>query len=146
MGARGPIPKRDDQLRRPRSPAARATTPTPSASVVPVPAADESWHPLAHEWYASLAASGQACYYEPSDWAVARVWAEVLSRQLATDRISAVMVQAWAGSASELLTTEGARRRARVELGRRTIVDQDVEASVTAMARYRERMGQPTTR
>lgn len=40
------------------------------------------------------------------------------------------MVQAWAASASELLTTEGARRRARLELERPGVVDDDADACV----------------
>ena len=143
MGSRGPIPKRDDQLRRPRSPSARrADTPPTGASVVPIPPAEESWHPMARDGYASLSESGQHAYFEPSDWQVARVWAEVLSRQLVGDRLSAVMVQAWAGSASELLTTEGARRRAGVELKRRTVADHDEDASIVAMDLYRQRLMQ----
>lgn len=99
---------------------------------------------MARAWYGSLAESGQHAWYEPSDWQVARVWAEVLSRQLAAERISAVMVQAWAASASELLTTEGARRRARLELERAGAVDEDADACVVAMERYRQRLGPPS--
>ena len=148
MGARGPIPKRDDQLRRPRGAsrggqAAKVAVVT-GASKVAVPPADDAWHPMARAWYGSLAESGQHAWYEPSDWQVARVWAEVLSRQLAAERISAVMVQAWAASASELLTTEGARRRARLELERAGAVDEDADACVVAMERYRQRLGPPS--
>lgn len=77
--------------------------------------ADE-WHPLAVEWWESLRLSGQATWYEPSDWATARVLAELLSRILQADELNATAVRAWQHGATELLTTEGARRRVRVEL------------------------------
>lgn len=92
---------------------------------------------MARDWFASLAESGQSRFYEASDWQTARIWAEVLSRQLSSEKLSAVMVQAWAGSAAELLTTEGARRRAQLELQRGTLIDEDEDASVTALDRYR---------
>jgi hypothetical protein len=65
----------------------------------------------------SLAESGQSQFYEPSDWAVARYVAEVMSRNLADGNMSAVMFAAVMSAMTELLTTEGARRRARLELG-----------------------------
>ncbi len=104
-----------------------------------MPAADELWHPLAREWFESLAVSGQAVFYQASDWASAKVWAEFLSQQLSSGKPNSMMVSAWASAATELLTTEGARRRARVELERHA-VDEDEEASVRSLAQYRERL------
>lgn len=136
----GPIPKRSDQRRRANKPVGGITS-APGAEAVAIPAADPAWHPMARDWFESLASSGQRAFYQPSDWQVARVWAEVLSRQLtATKGMSAVMVQAWAASASELLTTEGSRRRARLELERSNTVDADEDASVTAIAAYRAKL------
>jgi hypothetical protein len=96
---------------------------------------------MASDWFNSLKTSGQAAFYQPSDWQTARVWAEVLSRQLLAEKMSAVMVQAWAASATELLTTEGSRRRGRLELERSARVDVDEDASVTALADYVSRVG-----
>jgi hypothetical protein len=78
-------------------------------------------------------------FYEASDWAQAWVWAELLSRQLYADRPSAQMVAAWASGATELLTTEGARRRARLELERAGSADADEDAAVAALDDYRRR-------
>lgn len=140
MGTRGPVPKRAEHSRSHRSKAERAAVDTPAAAPgLSQPPFDESWHPLAADWYRSLAESGQAVYYQGSDWQTARVWAEVLSRQL-NGRLSAQMVAAWAAGATELLTTEGARRRARVEL-QRVQADADEDASVTALADYRAELG-----
>lgn len=87
---------------------------------VAIPAADESWHPLARAWFDSLAISAQSKFYEPSDWAYAVVWTEILSRQL-VGRPSARMMAAWHSAATDLLTTEAARRRVRVEVDRRIL-------------------------
>lgn len=111
-----------------------------AASVVVAIEADALWHPMAADWFRSLRESGQSAFYEPSDWQTARVWAELLSRQLLAGRPSSQMIAAWAAGATELLTTEGARRRGRLEL-ERGAGDADEEASVTALDGYRDRFG-----
>jgi hypothetical protein len=112
MGSRGPVPKRLEHRRSHRSKAELATVNrAPGAVHVDQPAADESWHPMARDWYASLATSAGARWYQPSDWQTARVWAELLSRQLTSGRPSAQFMSAWSGAATELLTTTGARGR-----------------------------------
>jgi hypothetical protein len=136
MGVYGPIPKRSDQRRRRNIP----STPIDHAAVtgaVNVPPGDPNWDKFAREWFESLVDSGQSAFYEPSDWAQARVWAELLSRALKQgERPSAVLIAAWSSGAGELLTTEGARRRMRIELERRPDRDADEEradATVTAL-------------
>ncbi|SDI40772.1 hypothetical protein SAMN05421505_14919 [Sinosporangium album] len=144
MGERGPVPKRSDQRRRTNKPADAArgeVTTAPAGKTVAIPAANPRWHALAKEWYASLAESGQSTFYEASDWATAKVWAELLSRELRKrSRVSAQMIAAWAGGATELLTTEGARRRMRVELQRGGESDEDEEAAVVALDAYQARL------
>jgi hypothetical protein len=136
MPDHGPIPTRSDQRRRRNKPAdGLKVSSAPGASSVRQPPADESWHQMARDWYGSLAESGQARWYQPSDWQTARVWAELLSRQLASGRPSAQMVAAWQTAATELLTTEGARRRARIEL-EAPAVDEDEVAADAAMVTY----------
>jgi hypothetical protein len=132
----GPIPKRTDQRRRMNKPEGVQVTSAPGAAHVDFPPPSEHWAPMARDWYLSLAESGQASFYQPSDVQVARIWAEVLSRQLLTEKMSAVMIQAWASSAAELLTTEGSRRRGRLEL-EKTQGDADQDASVTMLSAYR---------
>lgn len=118
MGTRGPVPKRSDQRRRankPETPIVKATSPARSAAR---PKPDAHWHPIARDLYVSLADSGQAQFYEPSDWAKARLAAELTSRALAhakpPGQLLAVVDSMW----SSLLATEGDRRRLRVELER----------------------------
>ncbi len=58
-----------------------------------------------------------------------------LGREL-NGRPSAQMIAAWGGVCTELLTTEGARRRAKLEL-QRAEVDEDEDASIVALDKYR---------
>ena len=117
-GTRGPVPNRSDQRRRTNKPEVPiVSAPAPSLAAAQ-PEADGSWHRLAADWYSALGRSGQAQFFEASDWAQAQVWAHLLSVELFKDKPSAMMIAAWASGAAELLTTEGARRRMRIELER----------------------------
>jgi hypothetical protein len=95
-----------------------AVTKAPGAAVVVVPEPDEMWHPIARRWYEALGESGQSRFYEPSDWAAAQYAAEAMSRNLAAGRFSAQMFAAVWSAMNDLLTTEGDRRRVRMELQR----------------------------
>lgn len=134
--SRGPVPKRSETRRRTnKDPDGLSTTRGRAATNVVPPAADPNWHRVALAWYESLAESGQRDWYEPSDWATAVYVAEAMSRNLAQGgRMSAQMFAAVLSAMTELLTTEGARRRVRMELSREEPAD---DASVTAIDDYR---------
>lgn len=110
-----------------------------SAGVVSVDGPDPKWHPLAAGWFESLAKSGQSRWYEASDWATARILAHTLSGALDQDRIFAASIEVWMRGAAELLTTEGTRRRMRVELERGEIEDPDDAAAVAWLDEWRDR-------
>lgn len=132
MGTRGPAPKRQDQRRR----ANKAEVPVdtrPGAPVVTVPKINSQWHPLAKEWFRSLEASGQSVFYEPSDWATAKLLAESISRALKpqvvavtktgkvvkeTQPLKGTLLSALLKGMASLMVTEGDRRRAHLELVR----------------------------
>lgn len=137
----GPPPKRDAERRR-RNKRAIATTTVDVATLVKqevqVPVPSDKWHPAAVQWYTSLARSGQVVFYEPSDWALAYVTAENLSRELNPkmqqvgldehDRPRYELVSyPMAGSAmaaflkanASLMVSEAERRRLSIELERR---------------------------
>ncbi len=131
-GPRGPVPKRSDQRHghRAKGAAEGLTTGTGTARPAVSPDPDPDWHPAALRWYVAFRTSGQVDYFQDTDWATAYVWAGVLSEQLfGGAKASAVKLQAWSSANAELLGTEGARRRLRVELERqpRDLVDDDVE-------------------
>ena len=117
MGARGPVPKRSTERIR-RNADAKAAKVT-MAGRVTRPHAPRSWHPRARAWFRSLGDSGQAQFYEPSDWQLAAVLAELLSKYLASSRPSAELLKAWLAGIDKLGATEGSRRRMRIEIDRR---------------------------
>lgn len=131
-GKGGPPPKRSDQRRRKNAPAAGEPQKADGADAVAIPPADEKWHPLARQWYESLAASGQSRFYEPSDWATAVVVAESMSRELLPQglvyqgqvisyelmTVKPGALGAWLKAMSTLMVTEGDRRRLALELQR----------------------------
>lgn len=131
MATRGPVPKRSDQRRR-----RNATEPVSTIArgiQVDVPVADETWHPIAKRWFESLEHSGQSVFYEASDWAHAEYVAEAMSRNLINGRFSAQLFAAVLSGMTELLTTEGARRRARLE------IEQDAGVAQVAQIDWRAR-------
>ncbi len=154
MGTRGPVPKRSDQRRRRNAPAT-AVTPAPTADASAAPEPSPEWHPISLRWYSSLEASGQSRWYEPSDWATAYLIAESISRDLSPQYVGVTSgpgsepvyesiplkgasLAAYLKAMSNLLVTEGDRRRASVELQRGVVLDPDEDASVTALADYRD--------
>lgn len=137
MGARGPVGKRSDKRHGHRSAAENAATKAEGAASVVRPEPDADWHPVALRWYESLSESGQSQFYEPSDWATAYLMAESISRDLkpqfvgfaqtgrdtteaefATIPLKGASLAAYLKAMSDLLATEGARRRASIELQR----------------------------
>jgi hypothetical protein len=113
----------------------------PPVDIPDLPEPDELWHPIARDWYLSLRESGQAAFYQPSDWATARYAAELMSRALEPDRVpNGQLIAALNSVMGSLLTTEGDRRRARIELERRP-QQRQAPAGVTAIADYRASIG-----
>lgn len=140
MGARGPVPKRSSERRRQNKETKVDTAPAIVANVE-VPPANPAWHPIALGWYESLKTSGQAQFYEPSDWWAAQYVADAMSRNLKQrQKFSSVLFAAVMSGMTDLLTTEAARRRVRLEIERSG--DESGEpAGVTAIADYRQRIG-----
>ncbi len=147
----GPVPARSTQRRRRNKTEPVTTVPVTAAATVPdaapqlapptaMPEADPGWHELAREWYVSLGQSGQKVFFEPSDWAAARIVATELSRMLRNGRQSAQMFAGIWTAMGDLLTTEAERRRLRIELERDGTSDPDDEAAVLVMETYQQRM------
>lgn len=141
MGARGPVPKRSNQRRR-RNADTRPDRVAAPAAPVSAPPLDFPAHRIAEDWYRSLSDSGQAQYFEPSDWQAARVLAYDLTRHLNSGRASAQMLAAIWSAMGDLLTTEAARRRVRMEILRASDEESDARAGVVAILDdYRRAVG-----
>jgi len=135
-GTRGPVPKRSSERRR-RNKESQVEQVKPLVETVDAPPAEARWHAIARDWYESLRTSGQARYFEPSDWQAARYVAEVMSRHLKARRLSAQLFAGIWSAMSDLLTTEASRRRVRMEI-EREMGEPAEKASVTAIADYRK--------
>ena len=132
MGTRGPVPKRTSQRLGHLTKAQKAEATTVKVTgAVEIPPADESWHQLAKEWYRSLQESAQHQLMEPSDWAAARLVAAEMTRMLADAPNAAMFGRIWSAM-GELMTTEGARRRLKIEVERRRL--SSVPAEVTPIS------------
>ena len=150
MGSRGPIPKREAE----RMGHSKPETPVESVPVsgsVQIPPADPKWHPTARLIYDSLPTSGQAKFYEPSDWSTAYLLAESLSRDLKPQSIGitdegkvirayvplkGASLAAYLKGFAALGVTEGDRRRMGIEIDRKATKPE--LAAVTVMDEYRE--------
>lgn len=145
MGARGPVGKRSEERMGHRSKDEKdSITKAPSGApegLPDLPDPDPLWHPIAADWYLSLRESGQAAFYQPSDWAVARYAADLMSKVLLSERgPNGQLVAALNSVMASLLTTEGDRRRARMELERKK-PPVNGSAKVTALDDYRSAFG-----
>lgn len=147
MGTRGPVPKREAARRRRNKQETETTevvVPGPGATR---PAPDPAWHPVARRIYDSLPQSAQTQFYQPSDWAVAYYACELVDRSLQyrtvdkegnevaiPGKVNGQLVATVMSALSDLLATEGARRRVRMEI---TNEGEGPElASVTAIGSY----------
>lgn len=141
MGTRGPVPKRSNERRR-RNVEGRAEKATVVGSVT-VPGCPKGAHPIARRWYVSLRQSGQSQFFEPSDWAGALLLVEQLTRALRDDKAIAgpVFASLWAAM-GEFGTTEGARRRMRIEIERLKVNKPEDVPGITAIEDFRRRMAQ----
>jgi hypothetical protein len=142
MGERGPIPKRSTQRRRRNKTNDPEIVQITSPKAVVAPEPDPNWHPIAASWFASLTGSGQSQFYEPSDWQTARFVAEVMSRSLrVAGKPSGYLITAVMSAMGELLCTEGARRRARIELERHAEAQEPAEVAILASYRRAAKKG-----
>jgi hypothetical protein len=118
MGSRGPIPKRSDERVR-RNKVEGGIEKVRSIGVVAVPPLMvEDPHPATVFWFESLRDSVQSQFYQASDWAFAQVLAIKLDHELKYTRGSAQMMAVIQSMMTDLLVTEGSRRRARIEVER----------------------------
>lgn len=131
----GPVPKRPEERRR-RNKESQPEVATVTPISTEAPRADANWHPRAKALYESLVRSGQAQFYEPSDWEMAAVACEMLSRQLEGDKPNANMFAVVMSIMTSLLATEGDRRRARLILEHAE--DAEAPPAVALMAKYRK--------
>lgn len=139
MGTFGPIPKRsDERVRRNKEevPIDKVTAIGPvdiPELGIPKP------HPLVVDLYESMKTSAQSKYYEPSDWATARITFHFLNKLLRSTKPSAQMLASVSSMMTTLLLTEGDRRRVRIEVERNPDAPEGKVLQVADL--FRERLG-----
>ena len=135
----GPIPKREaERSRRNKSENEGGIPLSKGVSRGGKPlAASSDWHPRARQWYRSLTRSGMADYYEQSDWATAAIIADGLTEYY--KRPTAMMLATLIQAMTSLGTTEGERRRMRIEL--EPLKESETSASIVAIDTYRAQLG-----
>lgn len=148
MGERGVVPKRIDERLGHLSKAQKSGVDrVQMVGRVAVPSPRKDLHPIALRWYRALGRSGQAIYYEPSDWALALYVAEAMDRTLQPPTLlnrgfsAEIFKGVLSAAGGELLGTEAARRRARIEVERLALVPTPVEP--TKITDYRDRLAEP---
>lgn len=119
MGERGPIPKRSDEKVRRNV----EEFPVEKVHVVGIVEPPELGlaEPVSHlivDLYESYKDSAQARYYEPSDWHYIRMTLSLLNEQLLSPVKNGQIIASLYSALSNVLTTEGDRRRVRMEVER----------------------------
>lgn len=146
MGVRGPIPKRDEERVRRNIPEDPTVTVRMDGLVTIPDLGDISHlgetHPLVEEMYESIKQSASVKYFEPTDWAYARLTMHTLNAELIAAKhqgkpIGAMKLTALTSMLSALLLTEGDRRRARLEIERAPAESSGKVLDVTDMLRQR---------
>ncbi|MFF7021418.1 hypothetical protein ACFY97_10420 [Streptomyces klenkii] len=137
----GPVPARESELARPRERKGGEVQAVTRGIARPtkIPNGDRSWHPIAKRLWDSLKESGQADYYQASDWAMAFSLCEDLSHYKQAGKRSGQMLQTIYSTFERLLVTEGDRRRVRIELHEPEPEEQS--AAVLAIADYKKDLG-----
>lgn len=142
MPSTGPIPKRSDQRVRRNAPEVPITTVTALGNV-PIPQLNiPNVHPMVLDIYESLKHSGQARYYEPSDWQFARLTMHLVNKLVKSNRPSAQMLASINTMLASLLMTEGERRRVRMEIERKPPGEEGKVLEVADL--FRQRLEQPS--
>lgn len=163
----GPPPKRSEERRRRNKDGVETATVDISELIgreVQIPVADENWEPLTKSYWESFQSSGQAIFYEPSDWMTAYMLMEILDRWLKPQdvrvgeirpaqqeggeveyvfeakvlAIPGATLNAILKGMTSLMATEGDRRRLKIELERKAAREQAIEGTVTDITKRRQ--------
>ena len=139
VGKSGPVPKRSEERIRRNTTEYGTIDRVNMIGDVEVPELGiKDAHPLIVDFYESLKQSGQAKYYEPSDWQFARYTMYFADRLIKSVKPSSQMVAAVNNALQDLLVSEGQRRRVRMEVEREQAKGEVVDVA----AMFRERMDQ----
>ncbi len=106
---------------------------------VTIPRVDPGWHPRAKRIFNALKTSGQADFFQDSDWAFAVFLMDEVTAYASNTRRSSQMLQTILDGLGRLMLTESDRRKARIELV--TPPQEETSAAVVAIDQYRAALG-----
>ena len=119
MGTRGPVPKRSEDRKRSNAPEVEVKRGRSGMTEsFKRPKANPDWSYAARRLWDDAKRSGHSRFYEPSDWTMAYILCNVLTAFEETGYSNGQMLASINAMSTELLLTEGARRRAGIELVR----------------------------
>lgn len=143
MAFSGPIPKRSEERIRRNIPdvpiqkvIAEGTVEAPGLGI-------DGPHPMILDFWRALRESAQTKYYEPTDWQFARFTLHFANKLLMSSKPSSQMLKEVNSALSNLLVTEGDRRRVRMEIERTNSTVDKEELEKSASEALRERLGVP---
>lgn len=140
QGFKGPVPDRSTERVRRNKDGIDIETVTAFGYVEKPEIGFPNVHPLVRDAFESLKTSAQVRFYENSDWQYARITMYMLNEMLWQNRLSAQLLLAVNSMLSNLMMTEGDRRRLRIEIERKEN-NPGAEGSVTSIEEvFRERL------
>lgn len=116
MGTRGPVPKRNEARQRRNKDAQLQEVSVIAASACAQPPAGYGWSDTAHMIWDAMASSGQAMFYQPSDWAVGFLVCNTVTAFEDSGCSNGQMMSSILSGCSSLLLTEADRRRVGIQL------------------------------
>lgn len=137
----GPIPNRSTNLSRERDANRGNDRPLLKKGTlrsVEIPDPDPEWHSTAKMFYMSFMSSGQADFFQDTDWAYIWNLCEEMSDYKRTSRKSAQMFDSLLKGMNNTLATESDRRRIRIELEEPEVQD---DAEIVAISDYKAQLG-----
>ena len=112
-----------------------------AAEPVEAPEPNPAWHGYALGWYRSLTLSPVAKFYTATDWMTAIIGAEILDTCLKDGFLNAAVIKQFNDISMRLLTTEGDRRKLRIELYRQNAKDDSDEiAAVSSIDAWQRKL------
>ncbi|AOZ62829.1 hypothetical protein KIJ60_gp03 [Rhodococcus phage PhailMary] len=136
MGSRGPVPKRsEERVRRNQDEGPIEKVEAIGTFSIPDLGLSDP-HPMIVDMYESLKDSAQSRYYEPSDWQFARFTLHFADQLVKSGRPSAQLLTAVNAAFTDLLVSEGSRRRVRLEIERTAAEGQVLDIA----SMFREKM------
>lgn len=129
MAGFGPVPKRSDERIRRNKPDVEITKIEAVGEVEQPQLGFEDPHPVIRDLWDSMGESAQSQFYEPSDWAYTRFILHFCDGLIKSSRPSGQMLATVTSAMSDLLVSEGSRRRVRMEVERANSAEKVIDIS-----------------